>query len=186
MADKIITLKQLVEHFQLKWFLGDTNPQKRGFWFGYPQEIDNQHKKQYPFMMVYPPQMKFKLDDLRKGIYLAHSSFTIVFYDYLPSEYKIKNETSAPLDLKNDGMAYSWYWAELMSKVESWWAGCWNRLHTIPSVEVTPEWWDNHQTDFTEPLNIEFLSDATNDRTLGIKITFGISHYRYCELELFN
>ena len=181
MANKKISLKEIVEHFQKKWFLTNDNPNKRGFWFGYPQEIDDRHEKRYPFMFVLPPEMKFKLNDLQKDTYLAYSKFTVLIYDFLPSEYKIKNESAEPASQYNDGMKYVNDWTFIFTLAQIWWADCWNRKHTdTVTKNLTPEWWNDYQTDFTEPLNIELLSDATNDRTLGVKLTFGISHYRFC------
>ena len=82
----------------------------------------------------------------------------MVAYDYLPSDYKVTNDQTILTK-----------WDNLETKILNVYSNTYE--HYID---------EGSEIIMVSPLTLTRLLDASNDRMLAVKITFGWNFYRYC------
>ena len=129
-----------------------------GFYFGWPQEVDNIHLKTLPLMVLNPPQINVSTDSWNSNTILNDASWSLVVYDKLPSKYNV-----------TDDLLILEFWDAMEDKALLWFYNWWY-------------YWETQGNDFvmTAPMQITRIKEASNDRLLGLKITFSFNFYRYC------
>jgi len=131
-----------------------------GFHFGFSQEVDNIHNKTFPLLVVNPPTSTFNGFRVNNSYWDTSSQWTISIYNNLPSSYKITDDKEI-LDL----------WESMEATMLSWFENIISSLSTTYGENVM---FDN------TTIQIERISNASNDRTLSIKSTFSLRYFRKC------
>ena len=130
-----------------------------GFHFGWPQEVDNIHLKTLPLLVLNPPEITLSPKTWNTNTILNNSHWTFIAYEILPSKYNI-----------TDDLAILEFWDTLEEKVLNWFYNWWYYYENILGIEFV----------LTSPIKIIRIKEASNDRLLGLKVTFGFDFYRYC------
>lgn len=130
-----------------------------GFYFGYPQEVDDIHSKTLPLMVLNPPDMQISTIAFNKNTIEQKSNWTFVMYDYLPSTYNV-----------TDDLAILDFWDSMENKVLEWFYDWWYYFEGVGIDFI-----------MTTPIQIIRTKEASNDRLLGLKVTFGFDFYRFCK-----
>lgn len=130
-----------------------------GFYFGWPQEVDNIHLKTLPLLVLNPPQITLNPKSWNTNTILNNSNWTFVAYNVLPSKYNV-----------NDDLKILEFWDTLEDQIINWFYNWWYYYENDLGVEFV----------LTAPIQITRIKEATNDRLLGLKVTFGFDFYRYC------
>lgn len=150
----ITTSNKIVDEMKTAW---TTDPKiDGGFYFGWPQEVDNVHSKKLPLMVLNPPQMTISTTAFNSNTILINSNWTL-------TAYKLNDTASTDyLDILD-------LWDGLEDDVLSWFYIWWYEFADEGNDFV-----------MTAPIQITRIKEASNDRLLGLKITFGFNFYRYC------
>ena len=148
---------KIVGKMKLQWLSVTTG----SFYFGNPQEVDNIHNKTLPLMVVNTPQITIQTDAWNSNTISCDSSWSFTVYNNLPSQYNVTNDT-----------AILTFWDAMENDVLEWFYAWW--YEEIAKGFV-----------LTSPMQITRLKESSNDRLLGLKVTFGFNFYRYCK-ELTN
>lgn len=130
-----------------------------GFYFGWPQEVDNIHLKTLPLMVMNAPEITLSQKTWNTNTILNNSHWTFIAYEVLPSKYNI-----------TDDLKILEYWDILEDKVFEWFYNWWFYYENSLGIEFV----------LTSPIKIVRIKEASNDRLLGLKVTFGFDFYRYC------
>jgi len=153
----ITTTTEIVSAMESAWN-GQTAPDFGTFHFGTPQEVDNIHNKALPMMMVYIPDTRFETKDIQSSQWLAKTNWTVVIYNNLPSTYNV-----------TDDQAILGLWDTMENLLLLWYSSVCNTFENNGQI-----------LNQTAPLNVTRLKEASNDRLLGLKATFGLDFYRGC------
>jgi len=146
---------QIVDRMKGSWI----NATGGTYYFGQPQDVDNIHSKTLPLMVMNPPQCTMKAENFNKHTFAVDSNWTFVVYNNLPSRYNV-----------TDDLAILEFWDTMEDSVLYWFID-WFNLFEADGVEFI----------MTSPVQITRLKEASNDRLLALKVTFGFNFYRYCE-----
>lgn len=130
-----------------------------GFYFGWPQEVDNIHSKTLPLMVMNPPEINVSIKSWSSNTISTNSNWSLIAYDILPSQYNV-----------TDDLSILEFWDVLEDKVFNWFYNWWYYYENNLGVEFI----------LTSPIQITRIKEASNDRLLGLKVTFGFDFYRYC------
>ena len=130
-----------------------------GFYFGYPQEVDNIHSKTLPLMVVNPPEITISSSAWNSNTISNDSSWSCVVYDVLPSQYNV-----------TDDLAILAFWDTIEDKTLRWFYDWWYAFESIGVDFVS-----------TSPIQITRIKEASNDRLLALKVTFGFNFFRFCK-----
>ena len=154
----ITSTNQIVDQMKQYWIFTTTSGQ---FYFGYPSEVDNIHDKQFPLMIMNPPQMTLSAKKYNSNVVDATSNWTFTIYNNIPSQYNVTDDLKI-LDL-------------------------WDAMET-DCLQWLQLWWRHFGTngiDFimTSPIQITRLKEASNDRLLGLKVTMGFDFFRFCNFD---
>lgn len=143
----------IVNTMKLKW---ENQHGGGGFHFGYPQEVDEIHSKRLPLIVLNPPDVTIATTDFNRNTILSNSNWTFTVYE-------LNNTTT-----RDDELILG-LWDNLEDKVLLWFNNWWNDFETLGNDFV-----------LTSPIQITRIKEASNDRLLGLKVTFGFNFYRYC------
>ena len=130
-----------------------------GFYFGYPQEVDNIHSKTLPLMVVNPPEITIPSAAWNSNTISNDSSWSCVVYDVLPSQYNV-----------TDDLAILAFWDTIEDKTLRWFYDWWYSFESMGVDFVS-----------TSPIQITRIKEASNDRLLALKVTFGFNFFRFCK-----
>lgn len=147
---------QIVDEMKTKWA---AQVGGGGFYFGYPQEVDNIHSKTLPLMVVNPPEITISSNAWNSNTISNDSTWNCVVYDVLPSQYNV-----------TDDLAILDFWDTIEDKTLSWFYDWWYSFESIGVDFVS-----------TSPIQITRIKEASNDRLLALKVTFGFNFFRYCK-----
>ena len=130
------------------------------FHFGNPQEVDNIHNKTLPLLVMNTPQITIQTKAWNSNTISCDSSWTFVVYNNIPSTYNVTN------DITILGL-----WDTMENQTLFWFYDWWYYFENSYGVEFI----------MTSPIQITRLKESSNDRLLGLKVTFGFNFYRYCK-----
>ena len=154
MAQNVKTNK-IVDNMTATW-LGSTGG---SFYFGNPQEVDNIHNKNLPLMVMNTPQVTIQTDAWNKNTLSNDTNWTFTVYNILPSQYNI-TVNQAILE----------FWDTIEDQILNWFYQWWYYYEA-----------QGHDFIMKSPIQITRLKEASNDRLLALKVTFGFNFYRYCK-----
>ena len=89
----------------------------------------------------------------------TNSNWTLITYDVLPSQYNV-----------TDDLAILQFWDKMEDEVLIWIYNWWYYYENVLGIEFI----------LTSPINIVRMKEASNDRLLAFKVTFGFNFYRLC------
>ena len=130
-----------------------------GFHFGWAQEVDNIHSKTLPLMVMNPPEINVSTKSWSSNSISTNSNWTLIIYDVLPSQYNV-----------TDDLKILEYWDTMETKTFDWIYNWWYYYENTMGIEFI----------LTSPIQIIRIKEASNDRLLGLKVTFGFNFYRLC------
>tara|TARA_R100000808_G_C2088049_1_gene109466 strand:+ start:245 stop:751 length:507 start_codon:yes stop_codon:yes gene_type:complete len=150
---------QIVDRMEYYWtFAVAPNPNPT-FHFGWPQEVDNIHNKVLPLMVLNPPEITVSTMDWNKNHILNNSNWTLITYEGLPRDYNVTDDLKI-LEL----------WDSMENDLFNWFYNWWYYYENQLGIEFV----------LTSPIKITRMKEASNDRMLALKVTFGFDFYRYC------
>ena len=147
-----VNAKNIVDIMETQW--------GGGFHFGFSQEIDNIHNKTFPFLVVTPPTSTFNGFRVNNSYWETSTQWTVSVYNNLPSAYKVTDDKQILL-----------LWESMENTLLGWFE------NIIASSSNT--FGENVMFDNTT-IQIQRISNASNDRTLSIKSTFSLRYFRNC------
>ena len=151
-----IKTNQIVDKMKCMWTQQTPNA---GFYFGWAQEVDNIHSKTLPLMVMNPPEIIISTKAFNSNTILNNSNWTLIVYDQLPSRYNV-----------TDDLKILEYWDGMEDKILSWFYNWWYYYENDLGIEFV----------LNAPIQIVRIKEASNDRLLGLKVTFGFDFYRWC------
>tara|TARA_R110000737_G_C14321464_1_gene439762 strand:- start:92 stop:589 length:498 start_codon:yes stop_codon:yes gene_type:complete len=143
---------------KMKYYWVNATP-NRGFYFGWPQEVDNIHSKTLPLMVMNPPEIIVSTKAWSSNTISTNSNWALITYDVLPSRYNI-----------TDDLQILEYWDKMEDEVMFWIYNWWYYYENVLGIEFI----------LTAPIQIIRIKEASNDRLLALKVTFGFNFYRLC------
>ena len=151
-----LTTSDIVTQMRANWLATTSG----GFHFGNPQEVDNIHNKTLPLMVLNTPQITISTDAFNSNTISNDSNWSLTVYNILPSQYNVTNDETILQ-----------YWDTMEEQILHWFYVWWYYYSNVVG----------HEFILTTPIQITRLKEASNDRLLGIKVTFGFNFYRYCK-----
>lgn len=153
MSHLFINSETIVKLMESKW---TSQSGEGGFHFGWPQEVDEIHSKKLPLMVMNPPMQTISTNSYNTNTILADSNWTFTVYE-------LNNTTT------RDDLIILELWDTLEDKVLKWFNSWWLDFESQGNEFV-----------MTAPIQITRTKEASNDRLLALKVTFGFNFYRYC------
>ena len=85
MANNLTDLNDIVTEMESVWTsfrCSEVQANVNGFQFGWPQEVDDIHKKDLPLMIVNPPTATLEVGDLTREYGISNNLYTIQIYNF--------------------------------------------------------------------------------------------------------
>ena len=160
MANNLTDLHDIISEMKTQWTSFrciEGAPNFNGFYFGWPQEVDDIHNKDLPLMIVNPPSSTISANDIDREYGVQSSRYVVQVYQFMPSDaYGAQPEYIAN------------FWDQIENCFYTWLQ---NVLNSLGPNKVI-------MRDGT--INITRTKEASNDRLFMCQFEFNLSTYRTC------